>query len=402
MVLVYGCQEKPPKKITSKQSMVAIPWSQSPSTLFKEGEILSWAEALEGSAAYYHKIKANSVFRFGEQVRSAKQMAQACETLAKTARTQTLSQLRDLLNKQFQLFRSVGSDRKGDVLVTAYYEPLLYGSFQRSERYQYPLYKRPPDLLEARLSLWFPEMKNKRVVGRVDRGRLVPYYDRTEIDGKKHKLANKELELVWVDSQVELFFLQIQGSGRIALPGGDVLRVGYHGANGHPYVSIGKILIDAGHIPKEEMSLLRLHQWLRKNPEKEQSTLFANPSYVFFRTLKGGPYGNIQVSLTPGRSIATDHRLFPKGAPGILSTTLPIFKEDQETVSDWKPDTRFVVNQDTGGAIRGPGRVDLFVGFSDNASNRAGVMKQRNSTLYFIAPLDKSNTKPKSFWDGLF
>lgn len=407
LVLLAGCQEKPPShKVTETTSLEAVSWSDAPSALFhQDGATRTWADALEGSAAYYRKIASDRMFHFGAFQVSAQRMAQACAELAETARREDPEALRALLQARFRLFRSVGGEDTGDVLVTAYYEPLLRGSLTPSERYFYPLYRPPADRLVARLDLWSSEWKGKRLVARVEGGRLVPYFDRSEIDGdlfateQAGKLAGRGLALVWVEDPVDAFFLHIQGSGRVALDTahegadegadegeGDMLRVGYAAANGRPYRSIGKILVDEGHVSLEEMTMPRLRQWLRDNPEEVQRVLFANPSYVFFRALEGDPVGNIQVALTQGRSMATDHRLFPKGAPGILATTSPVFAEDGETVTHWQPDVRFTVNQDTGGAIRGAGRVDLFLGFGEQAENRAGVMKQSGSQLYFIAP----------------
>ena len=402
--LLAGCEEKPSQTVTkttsqeATTSLEAVSWSEAPPTLFQDRATRSWAKALEGSAAYYRKMAANKVFHFGAYQVSAPVMAQACTKLADVARTEKPELLQTVLQEHFSLFRSVGRDGDGEVLVTAYYEPLLQGALTRSERYFQPLYRPPPDLLEIDLGLWSSKWKGKRLKGRVQGKRLQPYFTREEIDKnlssseQTGKLAGKGLALVWVDSAVDAFFLHIQGSGRVALDttqqegGKKMLRVGYAASNGRSYRSIGKILIDEGRLSREEMTLPRLRQWLQDNPEEVQRILFANPSYVFFRELEGDPVGNIQVVLTQGRSIATDHRLFPKGAPSILTTTAPIFAEDGKTVVDWKPDVRFTVNQDTGGAIRGAGRVDLFLGFGEKAENWAGVMKQSGSQLYFIAP----------------
>ena len=400
--------EKTPQEITPTTSLEAVSWSEAPPTLFQDSVTRSWADALDGSAAYYRKVKAGKIFHFGPLSVSAKAMAQACTELAEVAREENPKRLQELLQKRFRLFRSVGSDGDGEVLVTAYYEPLLHGSLSYSEQYYQPLYRRPTDLLNVNLGLWSDKWKGKHLMGRVEGQTFQPYFEREQIDSnifsKKQigKLANQGLELVWVDSTVDAFFLQIQGSGRVILDrtakngplqdgtaqdGNNMLRLGYDSSNGRPYRSIGKILIDEGQISKEAMTMPSLRQWLRDNPKEIQRILFANPSYVFFRELKSDPVGNIQVVLTQRRSIATDHRIFPKGAPSILATTAPIFAKDGKTVVDWQADVRFTVNQDTGGAIRGAGRVDLFLGFGEKAENWAVVMKQPNSRLYFIAPL---------------
>ncbi|MEO5330889.1 MAG: MltA domain-containing protein [Magnetococcus sp. YQC-5] len=397
LMLMAGCQTKPPEpqaepkisatpkvveKATGTSNMVPIPWSELPATLFEDQTIQTWADALTQSAVYYRRLPPKKILDFGSHPVSAGDMVKACTELAQLARSKDLAQLKTVLQHRFRLFRSVGNDQ-GDVLVTGYYEPLLHGSFTRSKRFFYPIYRRPPDLMES------------GGISRMEKGKRVPYYDRKQIDGPILKgytkkpsgsLANRGLELVWVDNPIDAFFLHIQGSGRVLLENGQMLRIGYHGANGRPYVAIGSILIKEGKIPKEEMTMPRLRQWLVDNPGENQRLFFANPSYVFFHELSGDPVGNINVPLTKGRSIATDHRLFPKGAPGVLETTLPVFAADGKSLTAWRPEVRFVVNQDTGGAIRGPGRVDLFFGFGEQVEYQAGVMKQPNSKLYFIAP----------------
>ncbi|MBF0429000.1 MAG: MltA domain-containing protein, partial [Magnetococcales bacterium] len=189
----------------------------------------------------------------------------------------------------------------------------------------------------------------------------------------------------WVNDPIDLFLLHIQGSGRIMLPSGSTMRVGYAASNGHPYQSIGSLLIKENQISSENMNLPALRQWLRDNPKQRDRVLFSNPSYVFFRKIEEGPFGNIAVPLTGERSMATDANIFPKGAPGMIYVTMPEFAEDG-TVTNWRAQLRFTVNQDTGGAILGPGRVDYFMGFGEQALRTAGLMKQTGSSLYFIAP----------------
>ena len=173
----------------------------------------------------------------------------------------------------------------------------------------------------------------------------------------------------------------------IQLPDGKTIRVGYDSTNGQPYRAIGQKIIDEGGLKPEETTLQSIRRWLLSHPKQIDRILYSNPSYVFFRRIhEVGSYGNIGVLLTPWYSIATDHRLFPRGAPAIIKTALPQIEADGETVSKWEPEARFVVNQDTGGAIRGPGRVDWFTGGSPLSEQTAGVMKRNRSALYFIAP----------------
>jgi membrane-bound lytic murein transglycosylase A len=186
-----------------------------------------------------------------------------------------------------------------------------------------------------------------------------------------------------VGDPVDAFFLQIEGSGRLRLVDGSTRHVNYAGANGHPYRSIGKILIETGEIDPEAMSMQEVKAWLRGHPEQARDLLAANPSYVFFELADTGPYGNIGVPLTPERSIATDPAIFPKGALGYITTEEAVVAPDGHTVVGWRPLTRFALNQDAGGAIRGPGRVDLFWGAGDGAAVRAGHLRHEGH-LYWL------------------
>lgn len=397
LLILASCQappETPPPTAATAPSTTTpatvnlelAPWSEIDSLFSSDLSLKTWADALDQSVVYYKRLSPKTKLSFGTHPIEAATMVKATEKLAHAARTMPPEALKTLLTSEFKLFRSPGSDQKGNVLVTAYYEPLLHGSLKKSKKYHYPLYQKPKDMLEADLGEWFEDLKGKHLVARLQNGKLTPYYDRADIDRNK-RLANHGLELVWVDDVIDAFFLQIQGSGRVQLDTGAILRVGYQSANGRPYRAIGKLLIQEKEISKEDMSLPALKAWLQKNPDQIDRVLEYNPSYVFFHKIEGGPLGNIAVPLTPGRSIATDHRLFPKGAPGILKTSLPVFAEDKKTKPQWRDDIRFVVNQDTGGAIRGPGRVDLFTGFGGDAEMTAGIMKSEGSALYFIAPV---------------
>ena len=194
-------------------------------------------------------------------------------------------------------------------------------------------------------------------------------------------LAKRNLEMLWCADPVDIYFLQVQGSGKVDLGDGNIVSVLYDGANGRPYKGAGSYLIGAGIIPKEEMSMQMIRQYLRDNPDQVSQVLNQNPSYVFFRMDPGPSVGNIGVPLTPGRSIATDSKLFPKGALALIATTKP--RVENNMIKEWTPFTRFVVNQDTGGAIKGPGRVDLFWGQGPEAELGAGYMQQEGE-LYFL------------------
>ncbi len=275
----------------------------------------------------------------------------------------------------YQVFNPDGTDTG---LITGYYEPLLKGSRTRSRRFAYPIYAPPEDMLEVDMGELYPQFRGQRVRGRLQGKRVVPYFNRAEIDAGTDTML-KGRELLWVEDPVELFFLQIQGSGRIELEDGKRVKIGYADQNGHPYASIGKKLIDMGELKPEEASMQGIKNWAEKNPERLYVLLGQNPSYVFFReqpdTLSA-PLGALGVPLTNEYSIAVDQRTIPLGVPVFLSTTQPNSNE---------PLNRLMFAQDTGGAIKGAVRADFFWGFGEYAAVRAGSMKQ-SGKLWVLFP----------------
>ena len=210
------------------------------------------------------------------------------------------------------------------------------------------------------LSPFGEKYKGQRIVGRLKGKTIVPYPDRRAIDTDED-FARVARPIAWVDDRIDLFFLHIQGSGRIFLADGNSIRVHYHGANGRPYRSIGRLLINQGKIPSGEMSMQRLKTYLKSHPAAVDAVLNYNPSYVFFKTETSGPIGALGVDLTPGRSVAVDRRVFPMAAPAFLQTRIPVI-DGNGRIDRWMDFSAFALNQDTGGAIRGPGRVDIFWG----------------------------------------
>ena len=276
--------------------------------------------------------------------------------------------LRTFFETSFAPYQVFNPDGSTQGLITGYYEPKLAGSRVKTARFRYPLYAAPDDLLTIELGEVYPQLKDLRLRGRLQGKRVVPYYNRTEIDNGKAALQGREL--FWVENAVELFFLQIQGSGRIELPDGSLVKVGYAEQNGHPYISIGKKLVETGELKIEEASMQGIKDWAKRRPEKLPALLAQNPSYVFFRELPNGlsaPLGALGVPLTEAYSIAVDPRTIPLGAPVFLATTFPNSAE---------PLNRLMLAQDTGGAIRGAVRADFFWGFGEQAGVQAGRMKQ--------------------------
>jgi len=277
-----------------------------------------------------------------------------------------------------RLFRPLAVTGQG--LMTGYYEPELRGSRRRQDGFLQPLYKLPEDLVQVDLGQFRPDWRGQRTAGRVQGGRLVPYADRAAIG--RGALAGRGLELAWVEDPVAAFFLHIQGSGRVVLEDGQVLRVGFAGQNGHPYVAIGAKLIERGVLTRETTSMQSIAAWLRANPAEAQAVMNQNPSYVFFRALDGaGPLGAQGVALIPGRSLAVDSKHWAYGLPVFVDGARPTVDGTGEV-----PFRRLMIAQDTGGAIRGVVRGDVFWGPGQEAEAIAGRMRHQ-ARWYVLVPL---------------
>ena len=264
-------------------------------------------------------------------------------------------------------------------IFTGYYEPQLRGSRRKHGRYLVPLYARPDDLVMVNLGRFRKELGGQRIAGRVVNGRLQPFETRAEIEAGA--LANRNLELLWVDDAIDAFFLHIQGSGRVALEDGAIERIGYAGQNGHPYYAIGRELVARGALERDKVSLQTIRAWLRANPAEAAAVMNKNRSFVFFRRVKDdGPVGAFQVPLTPRASLAVDRRFIPLGVPVWLETKIPRLEgDDTGDTQTWQ---NLLMAQDTGGAIRGIVRGDIFFGSGDEAEVLAGHLKSPGK--YFI------------------
>lgn len=278
----------------------------------------------------------------------------------------------------YEIWADVKNPASREGLFTGYYEPMLKAvepaPLEKAEapsaRQGTPLYLKPDDLITVDLGAFKPELKGQNITGRVTEGKLVPYYTRAEIE--QGALGGKAFEILHVTDPVDAFFLHIQGSGQVVMPDGSIKRVGYAAQNGHKYVAIGKELIDAGYMKKEDVSMQSIRAWLEANPDKAQDLMNKNPSYIFFRPLDGeGPLGAEGVALTPLRSLAVDRRKIPYGAPVFLDISAPDPAADNTRIK------RLMIAQDTGGAIRGTVRGDFFWGADAVAAHNAGLMKSR-------------------------
>lgn len=290
----------------------------------------------------------------------------ACNAVQKDLSIQTIE-------KFFQPY-AVNNNARG--LFTGYYEASLRGSRNRYGPYQTPLYERPSDLVMVNLGAFRDDLKGRRIAGRVKDGRLHPYESREEIVSGKLPPSQKNV-LVWVDSPVDAFFVQIQGSGVVELDNEDVMRIGYAGQNGHPYYAIGRELVKRGDLRKQDVSLQSIRAWLSENPGEAEDVMNTNASYVFFRELQEGPIGGEGVPLTAQRSLAVDHSLMPYGFPVWVDLDHP--EEGQGNLR------RLMMAQDTGGAIRGPVRGDYFWGYGEGPENLAGKMKSQGR-YWFLLP----------------
>jgi len=285
-----------------------------------------------------------------------------------------------ILRENFDFYQMAGKKGKGDVFLTAYFHPLIKGSLKKSKKYPYPLYRKPKDLIAVDLSSFRNDLKNIKIKGRLENQKFVPYFNRYQIDFE-NKLKNKGLEIAYVSSLLDQFFLQIQGSGTLILPNGKRFPVNYEGSNGRKYVSIGRELITDDFLGRKELSMQSIRELLENDQELLHHYLNLNPSYVFFQKGHSGPKGSGGATLTTRRSLATDRRLFPQGTPVFVKHRIPSF-DDQGKIKDWHDASLFMINQDTGGAIRGPGRADLYLGEGDWAELTAGNISRKHFSLW--------------------
>ena len=285
---------------------------------------------------------------------------------------------RHFFETNFAAYALISSDTGDSGMITGYYEPVINGSRRQSAVHRYPVFGVPDDLIVVDLAATNPELRSLRLRGRLEGRRLVPYYSRAEIDARGAGFAAPAI--AWTADPVELFFLQIQGSGQIDLGNGERLRIGFADVNGHPFRSLGRYLVERGEMTLDQASMQSIKAWAAANPRKLQQALNANPSYVFFRELAlspgDGPLGALGVPLSAEYSLAVDRRFVPLGAPVYLATTRPLSSEPLE---------RLMAAHDTGGAIRGGVRADFFWGTGAEAGALAGRMRQQGR-LWLLWP----------------
>lgn len=286
--------------------------------------------------------------------------------------TNTTTDPKEFFKTNFTPYKLIGENNKDEGLITGYYEPLLFGNLYKTAKYKYPLYAVPQDLLTIDMSSAYPSLKNYRLRGKLDGNKVIPYDTREEIEAN-NKDHNKVI--CYVDDKIDLFFLHIQGSGKVQLPNGKILNIAYAQQNGRPYYSIGRKLVEMNALKLEDVSLQSIKQWLVENPELIDEILHLNQSYVFFRNSSKSATGSLGTQLVANRNLAVDREYIPLGFPVFINTTNPISKE---------PINQLMIAADTGGAIKGEIRADFFFGNGKEAELLAGNMKQKGNLYIFI------------------
>jgi len=342
----------------------------------------SLALAIIRNLEYLYRLDPQHIFYYGPHEFTCQQVRESQEAFLELIHKNSDPRvLNDEIRKHFYVYRATGRVDNNKVLFTGYYEPVYEGRLLPDEVFTYPLYQKPDDLIKIDLSLFREEFKGKSIIARIEGKEVLPYFSRKQIEIDK-VLEGRDLEIAWLKDPLDVAFLHIQGSGRLRLEDESTISVGYQASNGQPYRSIGRYLLDMGWLNREEMSMQSIRQYLSEHPDILEEVLNHNPSYVFFRLIENGPFGNIDVPLTPGRSVALDSRIFPKGALCFVSSEKPLINSSNE-ITGWTRFSRFVLNQDTGGAIKGSGRADIFWGSGQHAELAAGHMKH-DGELYIL------------------
>ena len=360
-----------PKIKNEKEDLAKIPdygllkksdWSAIESSFESDNVLLTWTAWLRSCSVLKQKDTWKKVCDLADDIKEPSD-----------------ENIKNYFKKYFNLYSATNMDGSDTGTITGYYQPILKGSKVKTSHYKVPLYTTPKDLITVDLSDVYPELKSKRLRGKLAGNKLIPYLSRAEIDGQGSPLAGNEI--VWVEDPVEAFFLEIQGSGIIQFDNGEAMQIGYADQNGYPFKAIGSTLVQKKEITMAEASMEGIKNWARKNITKLREFLNMNASYVFFRKLPNdlpGPIGALGVSIEAERSVAIDPKFIPLGAPVFLSTTQPNTSEPLE---------RLMVAQDTGGAIRGGVRADFYWGSGDEAGRKAGSMKQQGK-IWTLLPRD--------------
>lgn len=383
--MICGCGPGKRPPVTADNALDYVSGRGLPS--FKDDmPYSSLKKAVESAGNYLKGLDPDKMLVFGPDKYPASRLLKTIDALEQILDTKpTPYELAQAIKERFIIYQSVGTDGKGTMLFTGYYEPLLVGSPDYNSIYPHPIYGKPDDLVCVNLGDFKAKYAGEHICGRFTGDAIIPYYTREEIE-KYGGLEGEGYEIAWVKDPVDLFFLHIQGSGRIIDENGKSFHIHYAGKNGRAYSSIGKLLIDDGKISREEMSMQKLRSYIKENPDESERILNHNQSYVFFSIANQPAIGYAQQPLIAGRCVAVDYRIFPMGALGYIQSQKPVVYGDR--ISHWVDMGRFVLSMDTGGAIRGPGRMDLFCGNGSYAELFAGHMKH-DGVLYFLIVKDE-------------
>ena len=376
--LVSGCGGKAVQQISGRiisppSSFLELVPSSSIDSLTDDLDVASLSLAIDRSLQYFSRFNDADVYYVGARQSTVAEMVETLKAFRDIVSVTESDQAKQKkIRDTFDFYRSRGDDINGQVIFTGYYEPILSGSLSKTTQYRYPLYRAPDETVALNAG---------KSVGRMVKGEVLPHYKRAEIDSDK-SLSGRNLEIVWVDDFVALFFLQIQGSGKVRLSDGNLIQVGYAQSNGYPYRSISNYMVDKGMLSKNDTSLPAIKKYLREHPDEMERVFNYNERYVFFRLLDKGPIGSLGIAVTGGRTIASDPGVFPKGALAFIRTRKPLI--DKGEVVKWITFSRFVLNQDTGAAIIGAGRIDIFCGGGAEAEGMAGRLKEGGELIFLL------------------
>lgn len=371
--------EKPPAP--TQAALQRLPVSQYP--MFGDHRAYQGlAQSIQHSLTYLERLPPKRMVRFGPDQYPVSHLIRSLvffKDLVATPISETT--LNALVRANFVIYQT-GRGPSQSALFTGYYEPLLQGSLTPSAQYPIPVHAKPTDLMEIDLSRFGSDLKGRRIIGRYNGQTVVPYHTRGQIRQISDFNA-VAAPIAWLKDETDLFILQIQGSGKVQLTDGEVLDIQFHGSNGQPYRSVGRMLIDTGAISAGKMSMQAIRAYLKQHPDKAAAIMDHNPRYIFFKKAQGeGPFGSLGVPITPYRSIAVDHALMPSGALAFLELPMPDV-DGQGAITGWAPYKGFALAQDAGSAIKGPGRADLFMGAGAMAEVGAGHLKH-DGRLYFL------------------
>ena len=384
--LLAGCVSAPvpaptkpatvPKAVLERLEVAAYP------RFTENGNLEDLIHGIDMSLAYLNRLPDDRKIGFGADQYTVRHLIKSLELFARfLGDGPAEDRINHLIREKFLVYRSIGRDDTGEVLFTGYYEPILPAGRTPTSKFATPVHPKPLDMVEIDLSRFAADLKGRTIVGQYTGKTVVPYPTRQQIR-ETADFNTTAPPIFWLRDEVDLLILQIQGSGRVELEDGSQVHILYAGSNGRPYRSIGKLLIDEGRISRQKMSMQAIRAYLRQHPENKNRILDHNPRYIFFKAADHGPVGALGEPLTPMRSLAVDRTIMPSAALAFISVPLAQVSPDGR-IEGWRPYEGFALSQDTGSAIIGPGRVDLFMGHGVQAEVGAGHLKHPG-TLYFL------------------